>query len=445
MPMLPQQDRAQFGRCSRRLQVCDLTPIKGGREMLLDATCVYAHHPVSRANPSITALKIKKEDHAILFDRPHVAQILHKYPNLRSLDLKNCEMTKEAFRDLSEWLTSRSIPLVELRFPCILGVSSNDLRAEIKGLLMHLDWSQLEVLDCRPSYCFVQRGDFSLWLSQKLREARHLCKLYMQAETHQVMEQYVRELPPTVQNLEIPEFAVHLRDPLNERLAAQDFTEITGVSCPGDGPPWIWGALLRQIPHLQVMYFNPYAYLSEEQLEQLRAALQQNNQLESLILGTNASGTSIHRLLETLLSIARQRASQGKKSYFEINVSTEVRLSGDEKIFLLRSYLQLEKLGASFTTHSGGPLQFSLRQLKNEIFRKRLEIICRFRGDESPLRRAKLDILNCMSTEPLDREYRPLLLRKGISNEAIDQYIATLEFVPLIEKFEYLIFRGGQS
>jgi hypothetical protein len=140
-------------------------------------------------------------------DDAELERLLDRYPNVVNLDLGSCmKISPDGYRMLARKLTGRQ--LVKLVLPSFMlptYVAGNLLsgvayRAEVgdavQDLLLALDWTQLQCLDCRKSpYWFTQV------LLEKLRSATDLREIYFIAADEREQEEFIANLPPRVQNL----------------------------------------------------------------------------------------------------------------------------------------------------------------------------------------------------------------------------------------------------
>jgi hypothetical protein len=442
MPMLRQQDRARLGRCSKDLRTCDLAVVKGGRALQLKAMIIFANlmERIS-SDSSVTKLKIVGEEGNAL-DEGAVDQIIGKYPCVHSFDFDECHMTLRGFRRFSQLLTTDQPPerllketkMVQLRLPEIrVRVDAVNGRNEaVAQFLSRLDWSELQCLEYRVLY-FVESNHFDGWLSQKLREAKKLWGFHLFPFNH-AQNRLIRELPPTVENLEAEVSSADREEAVIESLAARRFAMID-LRAYYYRPisERMFSSLIHSLLRVRVLKLRN---INENQIERLGIALSQDAQLEHVSIWTMAGAISISQFLERLLPLA----SRGALRHIRIDVG-HVGFLEATTIFLVRALLAFPDSTDVDVRHPMGQ-RVSRSETIEKIYRKRRGIFSDPEPD-SDLKRAKLDILDHVSKGRIYDDYRELLRQKAIPERVIDQYIATLTPSQLIQTFEELLIASA--
>jgi hypothetical protein len=435
MPMLQQQERARLGRCSQALRVADWAPVKGDRALVLNER-VIGKNPVVPIRPDLRITQLKLVGVAgILLLVEAMDQVVRRYPCVHTFDLSESHMDMAALHRFSELMTTnqpvqrlaRGVKIIGLKLPNLSG-HKYPVGTGAAGLLWRLDWSRLEYLDCRLCY-LVGPHDFPRGLSERLREATNLRRLYMSTFV-EGRAQLIRELPPTVEHLDADISDPSHVEALIEKLAARTFDEIC-LSFSSDSTPDHQERVLNAlVPHLsRVRVLALHYCLSEGDMERVVAPLSQNGRLQSATLATTAPGEASARFLERFLPLA----SRGSLQSIDIRTNVIGFLSA-QTIFLAQAILRFPSSVKARARDAFHPV-VSSREVE-KLYIKRFQV---FAEPDSALKRAKLFLINQISKDQIDHDYRSRLLRKGVTAESIDQCINELDPLPLIQTFEALL------
>jgi hypothetical protein len=375
MPLLQEVERVRLGRCSRDLRLWDRVSVPpGGRALHVTALAILA-------NPAPQEME-------------RLAHLLTTEPAGREVRMVKFVLSK------NQALSHESV----------------------QYLLQNLDWSRLQHLDCRNHW--VSSLTLFDFLSQKLREAVCLRRCYF-STLDDALVQLISELPQTVENLSAYVTGEQHIEAVRERLA-RPITELSVTAFYGLDPALNQGILdLLPISAPQLEILNLSWEMTEPQIVQLISILGGCKRLKSLhIQRVEAIRPS---LFEALLPLARD----GYLKRVCIDC-IEADLSKEEEVLLARALLRFPPMELILQTQSG---DLTLTEIADELYRKRSVI---FREVDSPLKEAKLEVLDSIAKSRIIEDYR----REWLFFVPIEPLAATTERPSmLIQELERLIGR----
>jgi hypothetical protein len=342
----------------------------------------------------ITSVKIVGDD----ISAPKMDRLLNMYPRLNSIDLGEChDVYFPVIGCLARRLAGRKMVKLVLYVPTSAAWADQKTSDIAYKLLQSIDWTELVHLD----YAGGKLLELHDWLVEKIQTAFHLRVLELHLETRS-LPLYIRNIPPSVENLRLGYFPEAAVEDVIRKLGVQRFTSIRFYigGCEPAAQSRLLQAVLPQIPHLKSLKIAGGVF-NDAELESVCEKLRENQVLEEFNFSTDI------RVLDAL-----PRGSLREVWAYGDDLRTE-----EEKIFTFRSLLRFPKTVRLLGYNRGKIL---------DLYIQRKAILAEA---DSPLKTAKLDILNHVPKERILADYgRPI--------GELDRYreISSSELIRLLER-----------